>query len=1000
MKIVLKLIAGLIGIVFVGILAVAIALATLGQDTYKNWISGKLREATGRELQVNGDLEVDIFPWLGVTAADVTFSNRPGFSAAPFLRADSLAVRLKLLPLLWRRYEVDTIRIQGAEVNLEVDAAGERNWSDLFGHAAGSGVNMPLAAFMIGGVNISGARFTYDDRMHDRRYAILDLNLESGELVSGKPVDLTMRFTAAADRPDVSAETELKGVVSYITGDNAIQIRPVTIASLVRSAVLPEGQSRMTFTGNIDIDTESQSVTFNDLDLDALGARLNGTVTVADLAARLPGVTADVNVTGADIALPFKVMEVEPLATQLARQRDRSYHMVLKLDADLVQGEIALPDFTLTMLGANIKGEITSDNAGADKGALRGTIEAAGPDLPTLMQVAGLVMGGGDSPLAVYGKDLNSLTADKKAFATILRFVADTKSGDIDLPALSLSGLGMNITGVLKATNMKSNSGAIKGNFTVIGQELPPVLRAIGRKDLAGSLQSFILDLGIDGGRRNVVLEPFSLKALFAGDQIPGSPVNLALNAKTTLDLEQQNLAIEGLRIRGLGLDVNGQLSATRFIKDPNYQGELHVEEFNLRELLRQMNLKVPDTGDTATLRKVALNSSFQGTRNDLEVNSLGLVLDDTRLEGRLSMHDFGNPAYRFNLDIDAIDLDRYLPVKKAKTGKGGPQAATTTPLPVETLKNLNADGELRIGQMILSKAKLADLRLKLTAGNGEIKLNPSTASLYQGGFTGDLALDVKGKLPRMTLNAALSGVQVEPLMADVKGKARVRGLGDFNAALSAAGADTFAMKQTLNGKMSFSFKDGAIKGYNLGKILRMASQLQSNFSLKVSDQEETDFTEITGNPVAENGVIRLDDLAGKSPAVRLGGRGVIADLPNQAMDYTITARLVATSTGQGGRELQQGKLEGVPLECRMHGPMDEPKRDCDAAKLIAALGLKAIERVITLPTKVLPLLGGQQQPEDGTAGQQDAGGEASQQEAPTNDPVKKMRDALKGLGL
>src|SRR3990172_7914867 len=151
MKIVLKLIAGLIGIVFVGILAVAIALATLGQDTYKNWISGKLREATGRELQVNGDLEVDIFPWLGVTAADVTFSNRPGFSAAPFLRADSLAVRLKLLPLLWRRYEVDTIRIQGAEVNLEVDAAGERNWSDLFGHAAGSGVNMPLAAFMIGG---------------------------------------------------------------------------------------------------------------------------------------------------------------------------------------------------------------------------------------------------------------------------------------------------------------------------------------------------------------------------------------------------------------------------------------------------------------------------------------------------------------------------------------------------------------------------------------------------------------------------------------------------------------------------------------------------------------------------------------------------------------------------------------------------------------------------------------------------------------------------------
>lgn len=1000
MKIVLKLVASLIGLILVVVLAVAIAVATLGQDEYKNWISGKIREATGRELQVNGDLEVDIFPWLGVTAADVTFGNRPGFSAASFLRADNLAVRLKLLPLLWGRYEVDTIRIQGAEVNLEVDAAGERNWSDLFGHAAGAGVNMPLAAFVVGGVNISGARFTYDDRMHDRRYAILDLNIDSGELVSGEPIDLTMRFTVASDRPDVSAETELKGVVSYIAGSDTIQIRPVTIASLVRSAVLPEGQSRMAFTGNIDIDTESQSVTFTDLDLDALGARLNGAVTVADLAARLPGVTADVNVTGADIALPFKVMEVEPLATQLARLRDRSYHMVLKLDADLEQGKIVLPDFTLAMLGANIKGEITSDNAGADKGALRGTIEAAGPDLPTLMQVAGLVTGGEDSPLAVYGKDLGAVPADQKAFAAIARFVANLESGDIDLPALSLSGLGMNITGVMKATDMKSDSGAVKGTFAVIGQELPPVLRAIGRKDLAGSLQSFILDLGIDGGRRNVVLEPFSLKALFAGDQIPGSPVNLALSAKTTLDLEQQNLAIDGLRIRGLGLDVNGQLSATRFVKDPNYRGELHVEEFNLRELLRQMNLKVPDTADAATLRKVALNSSFQGTRSDLEVNSLGLVLDDTRMEGRLSMHDFGNPAYRFNLDIDAIDLDRYLPVKDAKTKKGEPQDATTTPLPVETLKNLNADGELHIGRMILSKAKLADLRLKLTAGDGEIKLNPSTASLYQGGFTGDLALDVKAKQPRLTLNAALSGIQVEPLLADVEGKARVRGVGDFSAALSAAGADTFAMKQTLNGKMSFRFKDGAIKGYNLGKILRMATQLQTNFSLKVSDQEETDFTEITGNPVAENGVIRLDDLAGKSPAVRLGGAGVITDLPNQVMDYTITARLVATSTGQGGRELQLGKLEGVPLDCRIHGPVDAPKRECDAAKLLAALGLKAIERVLTLPTRVLPLPGAQRQPAEGTTDQQDATGEASQQQAPATDPVKKMRDALRGLGL
>ena len=113
-----------------------------------------------------------------------------------------------------------------------------------------------------------------------------------------------------------------------------------------------------------------------------------------------------------------------------------------------------------------------------------------------------------------------------------------------------------------------------------------------------------------------------------------------------------------------------------------------------------------------------------------------------------------------------------------------------------------------------------------------------------------------------------------------------------------------------------------------------------------------------------------------------------------------ITARLVATSTGQGGKELQEGKLEGVPLDCRLRGPVDSPKRSCDATKLLASMGIRVIENLIKLPVRVLP--GSQQAPADSTADDQAADqgtdSDATSERAPVDETLKKAQDALKGL--
>ena len=100
------------------------AVLSIDPNDHKDWIASEFHERTGRTLSLDGDVTVTLYPWLGLEADGVAMGNAPGFGDAPFLRVDYAKVRVKLLPLLRQRYEVDTVRIRGAVVNLAQGRAG------------------------------------------------------------------------------------------------------------------------------------------------------------------------------------------------------------------------------------------------------------------------------------------------------------------------------------------------------------------------------------------------------------------------------------------------------------------------------------------------------------------------------------------------------------------------------------------------------------------------------------------------------------------------------------------------------------------------------------------------------------------------------------------------------------------------------------------------------------------------------------------------------------
>ena len=82
----------------------------------------------------------------------------------------------------------------------------------------------------------------------------------------------------------------------------------------------------------------------------------------------------------------------------------------------------------------------------------------------------------------------------------------------------------------------------------------------------------------------------------------------------------------------------------------------------------------------------------------------------------------------------------------------------------------------------------------------------------------------------------------------DMKNKARLRGKGNFTAALTAEGTSIAAMKRSLDGQMSMSFTEGAITGFNLGRMLRRWKQFKQGRIIDLEETAATDFTEFTGN--------------------------------------------------------------------------------------------------------------------------------------------------------
>jgi AsmA protein len=688
----LKWVAAVLGVIVLLFVGAAILLPLLiDPNDHKQALIAQVKERTGRDLAIDGDIELTVFPWIGVQVGKVALSNAAGFDNPVFASTDKVSIRVKLLPLFSKRLEMDTVTVHGLKLNLARDARGRSNWDDLVkasgdtGEAGGSGTaggsggsggsgGKAAAALAIGGLDIDDANLSWVDASKNQHFKIDNLSLQTGPIAAGEPVDLKLALDVALGEPALSGHVSAEGRLDY------------------------------------------------------------------------------------------------DQAKQLAR---------------------------------------------------------------------------------------------------------------------------------VKA-------------LEIIGD--------------------------------------------FSGETLPGGKARLRLAADAAHDGARKSLLVENLEFDAEDLKLTGQLRVSNIDSSPAADGRIEIAEFNPKELLAAVSKEPLQTRDPKALTRASLQATIGGKPNQLVVKPLTVRLDDSTINGEVSLVDIKAQALRFALVLDAIDVDRYLPPEKDAGASGaassapvaatpGSAAGSASKVPNDTLRGLDIIGTMKIGKLKVAKLNLADVQAALKAKDGVIRINPFDANLYNGTYRGDITVDARGESPRITLDEKLAGVQAGPLLKDLQGQDRITGAANVNIAMQTTGATADEVKKSLTGNASFAFTDGAVNGVNIARMIREANARIKGTPLPVEEVEQkTDFSEIRGTLQVDKGMATNNDFTAMTPLLRINGKGT-ANLPSEIVDYRIKATVVKTLEGQGGEELKD--LVGIPIPIHVTGSFNQPKYALDTEELVKAVGKSKIDKTI-----------------------------------------------------
>ena len=284
------------------LLAVLAFVATFDANNYKPQIIEQVENATGRSFSIDGDINLSIFPWIGLKVENVALGNEKGFKAKNFAAIEQLDIKVNVLPLLKKEVEINTIRLHGLNVSLEVAKNKHNNWDSLAQSGADTAAAKqaakvdktgetksqqseeeaaaasPLQALKVEGFEFVDAVIVYDDRSSNTKAKVSELNLTTSAITFDEPIDVAFGARIENNQPEIDTRLKLSTQLSINKALTEFDLRDFVFTILAdANAFIPQPE-KIELKSDINVSMDTQRVTIKQLQLSALG-----TTTVADI---------------------------------------------------------------------------------------------------------------------------------------------------------------------------------------------------------------------------------------------------------------------------------------------------------------------------------------------------------------------------------------------------------------------------------------------------------------------------------------------------------------------------------------------------------------------------------------------------------------------------------------------------------------------------------------------------------------------------------------------
>ena len=923
----------LLGLVVLLVAAVLVGPSFVDWNAQKDRIAREVEVLTDRQLKIDGDMELTVLPAPALLVDGVRFANLQGASTPYMIELEELQVKIKLLPLLQGRIEIESVFLVEPKIVLEVLPDGQKNWefdtANGTEQAAADGDGF-AGQVAVESFTITNGTLIYRDDRNGVREQLdrVDLNFVAESL--------TGPFSAAGRVHWRAIGLSLDAAIGRLVRDGAMPLK-------LRLG-LPAAEAESQFSGTLSLHRDGVSLRGR---LGAQGKSLAAAISAAapndpdaalpppfarpfDIAANLSGDPGELTLE----ELRMKIGE-NTVTGQATVARGPPFNVNLALNATRVD----LDRFLAPELDEGSAPTPPADGPALEEvrlpaglsGRLEFTVEGLiyrgqairQVRLDAILDERTLTLGEGSAVLP--GGSNLSLTGKLQGTEQGPRFDGRTELGTDNLRAL-LTWCGIDVAAVpadrLRRMSLKALVSATPDQASLSELDLRVDLSRITGAFVVALRERLALGIG-------VTLESLNLDAYLppppTGTDQPET--RAALSALETfdanLDLRIGKLSLAGVTAEGLHVDATldkgvlvlreasaaslagGQASIagvfSSFAKGPVFDGSLDVRVGDPLRLAKVIGL---DTEAVARLGPLSLVANLQGSAERLGVNArLGA------LDGSLGFAGFLSPGAQppqFDMEItlrhpELVALLAALDVPVEGWGQLGgidlAGRAAGNPTGVQLSELVGYAGPLGLvgGFAVNSSASqsaLNDLNMSLTLRHD------NTGQLLAALGQPDL---VSPELGPIALSARLTGSGQTPHLRDLAGQVGQTTVSG-NLALDISGPRPVASATLTTGEVPVALlgapaaTDGepeddeprwSPKPFDLGALRAFDGTLEMTSTALVDDPFRIEQVKLSAG--LTNGVLTLDQLTGGLYEGTLNASGELDARGRTKVDLTVT---------------------------------------------------------------------------------------------------------------